>query len=160
MASGRPSDAVRVPIRRGNPRDAERLRELTFAAKAHWGYATRRVREWTIGLDFSTESARWEELYVAEVEGHIVAWVALVPKGDTCLLNDLWVEPGWIGRGIGTKLFRFAAERARRLGARTMEWGAEPNSVGFYEKMGGRRLRDHISEWGRITPYMGMDLDA
>jgi GNAT superfamily N-acetyltransferase len=155
-----PPSEGQVRIRRGDRRDAERLRELTHASKAYWGYDARRVRDWTGGLDFSAGSPRWEELYVAEIVGRIVGWVALVPKGETCLLNDLWVEPGWIHRGIGARLFRFATARAHRLGARKMEWGAEPNSVGFYEKMGGRRLRDHVSEWGRITPYMGMDLEA
>src|SRR5918911_1241018 len=66
-----------------------------------------------------------------------------------CVLEDLGVEPGWMARGIGARLFRVAADRARELGAHTMEWGAEPNAVGFYEKVGGRHLRIQVSEWGR-----------
>ena len=32
-----------------------------------------------------------------------------------------------------------------------MEWEAEPNALGFYERMGGRYLRDSDprSKWGR-----------
>lgn len=149
----------RVHIRRGDPSEGERLRELTFASKAHWGYDAQRVRDWVDGLDFSPRSPRWQELYVAEVDGRVVAWAALVPQGETCLLDDLWVEPAWLGRGIGKELFRFAAERAREHGARTMEWGAEPYAVGFYEKMGGRQIGDHVSAWGRLTPYMSVDLE-
>jgi hypothetical protein len=34
-----------------------------------------------------------------------------------------------------------------------------PSAVGFYEKMGGRYLRDSApSEWGRVLPVMGVDL--
>jgi GNAT superfamily N-acetyltransferase len=73
------------------------------------------------------------------------------------VLDDLWVEPGAMGGGIGTGLFRFAAERARELGARTMEWEAEPNAIGFYERMGGRYVRDsEPSEFGRILPVMAI----
>jgi GNAT superfamily N-acetyltransferase len=61
-------------------------------------------------------------------------------------------------RGLGTRLFALAASRARELGARWLEWGAEPNSVGFYEKVGGRRLRDEVTEWGRLAPWMGLEL--
>ena len=44
------------------------------------------------------------------------------------------------------------------LGAKRLEWGAEPNSVGFYEKVGGRKLRDEVTEWGRLAPWMGLEL--
>jgi hypothetical protein len=40
-----------------------------------------------------------------------------------------------------------------------MEWEAEPNALGFYERMGGRYLRDsEPSAWGRLIPVMGVDL--
>ena len=74
-------------------------------------------------------------------------------------LDDLWVEPEWIGKGIGSLLFRHAVERARRLGGKRLEWEAEPNAVGFYENLGGRYLRDsEPSVWGRVIPVMGVDL--
>lgn len=109
--------------------------------------------------DFSPGALRVKELYVAEVEGRAVAFAALLPKGDAWWLDDLWVEPQWIGKGIGSRLFHVCAQRASRLGATRLEWEAEPNAVGFYEKMGGRRLRDgEPSVWGRVNPVMGIEL--
>ena len=96
---------------------------------------------------------------MAESENAAIAWMALDPKGDLVWLADVWVDPPWIGKGIGSLLFSHALERARRLGGTRMEWEAEPNSVGFYEKVGGRYLRDgEPSEWGRTLPVMGIDL--
>ena len=135
--------------------DHERLRELTFESKAHWGYDRDFVRRWASGLDFGGDQERW----VAELDGEIVAWAALVlPSDGVAVLDDLWVDPAAIGRGLGSKLFRRVADRARELGAKQLEWGAEPNAVGFYEKVGGRKLRDHVTEWGRVAPWMGLDL--
>jgi GNAT superfamily N-acetyltransferase len=135
--------------------DEGRLRELTFESKAHWGYDREFVRGWADGLEFPTTCERW----VAEEDSAIVAWAGLTPPRDSvAILDDLWVDPACLGRGVGTRLFRVAAERARELGAERMEWGAEPNAVGFYERVGGRFLRDHVSEWGRPTPWMGLDL--
>ena len=69
------------------------------------------------------------------------------------------MEPEWIAKGIGSLLFRHAVERAIRLGGKQLEWEAEPNAVGFYEKLGGRYLRDsEPSLWGRVIPVMGIDL--
>jgi GNAT superfamily N-acetyltransferase len=103
--------------------DTERLREIAFSAKAHWGYDTEQVRAWADGIDFDDG----RELIV---EGD-VAWASIVPKGDVCVLEDLWVDPPAMGRGVGARLFRRAAERAREHGATLLEWEAEPNAVGF-----------------------------
>ncbi len=48
-----------------------------------------------------------------------------------------------------------AGAAARR---HTLEWEAELNAVGFYERMGGRYLREQIGDWGRPLPVMGIDL--
>jgi GNAT superfamily N-acetyltransferase len=142
-------------LRPAAPDDYERVRELTFESKAHWGYDRDFVRRWADGRGFEDDEERW----VLELDGAIVAWVGLVPPADgVAVLDDLWVDPAAIGRGLGSRLFRLAADRARELGAERLEWGAEPNAVGFYEKLGGRKLRDHVTEWGRLAPWMGLEL--
>jgi GNAT superfamily N-acetyltransferase len=144
-----------VEIRAASAADAERLRDIARAAKAYWGYNEARVRAWAAALPLPPDAERW----VAETGGEIVAWAEIEPpRGGTCTLHDLWVEPAWMRRGIGTRLFAVAAERARELGARRLEWGTEPNAVGFYERMGARRLCEHPGAWGRVVPVMGLEL--
>jgi GNAT superfamily N-acetyltransferase len=148
-----------VRIRAARQDEGERLREIAEAAKGHWGYDPDVVRRWAAAGDFSPEGLREKEVLVAEADGRAIAWAALMPRGEVVWLDDMWVEPPWIGKGIGSLLFRRSVERARGLGARTMEWEAEPNAVGFYEKLGGRYLRDsEPSEWDRVLPVMGVDL--
>jgi GNAT superfamily N-acetyltransferase len=142
-------------VRPVEPADHERLRDLTFESKAHWGYERAYVRDWADGLTFAGDEERW----AAEVDGELVAWAGLVPPVDgIAVLDDLWVDPRWMGRGLGSRLFRRAADRAQELGAQRLEWGAEPNALGFYEKMGGRFLRKHVTEWGREGDWYGMEL--
>ncbi len=144
-----------IAVRAVEPADHERLRDLKFESKAHWGYDRAFVRDWADGLTFASRQERW----TAEVAGELVAWAGLVPPVEgVAVLDDLWVDPPWMGRGIGGRLFRLAADRARELGARRLEWGAERNALGFYEKMGGRCLRAHVTEWGRDGQWWGMDL--
>ncbi len=146
-------------IRPARPDEVERLREIAIAAKTYWGYDVDRVRDWAAAGDFSAEGLRRHEVFVAEVNDHVVGWGSLIPKGEVCWLEDLWIDPPSIGTGIGSRLFRHGAGVARQLGATRMEWEAEPNAVGFYEKMGGRYLRDsNPSEWGRVLQVMGVDL--
>ena len=142
-------------VRPATEDDHERLRELTFESKAHWGYEHDLVRSWTDGLDFGSAQERW----VAEADGAIVAWAGLVPPANgVAVLDDLWVDPSSMGCGLGSRLFRLAADRARELGAKRLEWGAERNALGFYQKMGGNFLRTHVTEWGREGQWWGMEL--
>jgi GNAT superfamily N-acetyltransferase len=147
-------------IRRARPGEGERLREIAIAAKAYWGYELERVVEWANGGDYSDEGLRTRDVYVAELEGRAVAWAALVRKSDVdSWLDDLWVEPDAIGRGVGTALFRHVTERAKELGATRLVWEAEPNAVGFYEKLGARPTGyENLGSWGGKIPVLELDL--
>jgi GNAT superfamily N-acetyltransferase len=150
---------VGVVIRAGTERDVPRLREIAVEAKAHWGYDRRQVEEWALAGDFDRESLRAREVYVAEADGEMVGWASLIPRGGVGWLEDLWIDPPWIGRGVGRRLFEHVAARARELGARRLEWEAEPNAHGFYERMGATYVRDsEVTEWGRVLDVLGVEL--
>jgi GNAT superfamily N-acetyltransferase len=148
-----------IRIRDGHRADFGRLREIAVDSKAHWGYDRGLVEEWAGGGDFEPESLGKRLVYVAEADGEPVGWASLVPRGEVGWLEDLWIEPAWIGRGVGRMLFEHVKERARSLGAARLEWEAEPNARGFYERMGGSYVRDsEVTEWGRVLEVLGVDL--
>lgn len=144
-------------IRAATAADGERLREIAAAAKGHWGYPAALVLPWAAAYDFSAATLASRELFVAVLERRPVAWAGLLPPvDDVALLDDLWVEPASMGGGIGRALFRKAVRRAGELGAVSMEWETEPNAAGFYERMGGRRVGERVSEWGRPLAVMSV----
>ena len=148
-----------IRIREGTEPDFERLRAIAVEAKAHWGYDRALVEEWAQAGDFEPKSLRARLLYVAEVEGAPVGWAALIPRGEVGWLEDLWIEPAWIGQGLGRALFEHVAAEARRRGARRLEWEAEPNAHGFYEHLGGAYVRDsEETEWGRVLQVLAVEL--
>ena len=103
-------------IRPARPEDAQRLREIAAAAKGHWGYDEELVRSWAATIELE------DELEVAEEDGAIVSWSALLRGADGVhVLEDLWVAPPWTRRGIGSELFRRAVTRARARGASALE---------------------------------------
>lgn len=144
-------------IRAATAADGERLREIAVAAKGHWGYPPSRVLEWAAAYDFSAAALASREVLVAVSGGRPVAWAGLLaPVDDVALLDDLWVEPPSMGGGIGRALFQEAVRRAGELGATSVEWETEPNAIGFYERMSGRRLGERVSEWGRPLAVMSV----
>jgi len=85
-------------IREGRREEFERLREIAIAAKAHWGYELSLVEDWAAAGDFEPESLSKRLIYVAESQGEPIGWAALIPRGEVGWLEDLWIEPNWIGR--------------------------------------------------------------
>jgi GNAT superfamily N-acetyltransferase len=158
-AEPRSQSTAEVAIRPARDADEERLREIAAASKGHWGYDPDRVRAWAERLDVLPNATTRREVFVAEIAGAVLAFAALLPEGERCVLDELWVDPGAMRRGIGTRLLERVADRARELGASRLEWESEPNAVGFYEKAGARHTgATELSSWGRRLPVMALRL--
>jgi GNAT superfamily N-acetyltransferase len=97
---------------------------------------------------------------VLEADGTRIGWHRVRFDGDRAELEDLWVEPAFIGHGHGRTLFEHAVAVARRGGANRLEWDAEPFATGFYTIMGGREFARSPSAVvpGRTLPRMRLRL--
>jgi len=157
----KPTVDVNVLLRRARDDEGARLKEIAIEAKAHWGYEREAVVEWASHGDFTPDRLRELTVFVAEADGRAIGWASLIPRDEVWWLEDLWIDPEWIGRGVGTQLFRHASDHAARLGAARLEWEAEPNAIGFYERLGAEYVRDSgVTEFGRQLPVMGTDVRA
>ncbi len=157
MAADRENSVAEVVIRPPATPELDVLRRIAEEGKRYWGYDSDLVDEWAALGDFSPEVFASKRVNVAEVNGVVVAWSSLIFRGEMCWLDDLWVAPPWIMKGIGARLFARAAREAVAAGATRMEWEAEPLAVGFYERMGGRYLRESEPSvlWGTDTSHYG-----
>jgi predicted amidohydrolase/GNAT superfamily N-acetyltransferase len=150
-----------VSIRPAAANELDRLRDIAADGKRFWGYDPDLVEQWVALGDFTPEVFAAKDVFVAVAAEEIIAWSSVILKGDLCWLDDLWVAPAWIRHGIGRRLFEHAVRYAKSAGATAMEWEAEPFAVAFYEKMGGRHLRDSelSAIWNRTLPVMGLTFE-
>ncbi len=90
-----------------------------------------------------------------------MGWHRVTFHGPRAELEDLWLEPGFIGQGHGRTLFEHAVGIARGAGAQRIEWDAEPYAQGFYEAMGGVEIgrTPSAAEAGRTLPRMRLALE-
>ncbi|MFQ5955797.1 MAG: GNAT family N-acetyltransferase, partial [Kiloniellales bacterium] len=89
----------------------------------------------------------------------VVGVASLSRDGDEAELENLWVLPGFIGRGIGKVLFEHVAATARRQGCSRLRIVSDPNARAFYERMGARIDGDVPSRpEGRRLPCLIYDL--
>lgn len=150
-----------MKIRRALPEEADRLSHIALSAKRHWGYPQRWMEIWRPQLTFSSEYLNENESWVAEVENQPIAFYTLRDKDKNAWIEDLWVLPEYIGQGIGKELFLNATSRARQMGYKTLQLEADPNALGFYEKMGMSKISERHTEVDgqpRILPIMEITL--
>jgi ribosomal protein S18 acetylase RimI-like enzyme len=127
-------------IVRARPEDAKRLTDIAFAAKRHWRYPERWMESWRDLLTILPEFITNHETHAALLDQRMVGFYALGVAGRKMDLQHLWVLPEVMGQGIGRSLFMHALQRAHECGCREVEIESDPNSEGFYQRMGARRV--------------------
>ena len=150
-----------ISIRRVLPEEAKVLSQIALSAKAHWGYPKRWMEIWTPLLTYSAEYFVANECWAAVLDNIPIGFYTLQEKRGNAWIEDLWVLPEYIGQGVGRQLFLDAISRARQRGYKTLQLEADPNAVGFYEKMGMHQVGERPSEvdgQARVLPIMQMYL--
>jgi len=134
-----------VNITAAVPSEADALTEIAIAAKAHWGYPAQWMARWRPILTVTPSFIASHETYTARTSERIIGFTALRRAGGILHLEDLFVLPSEMGRGVGRALFRHAQRRARELGFASIEVQSDPNAAGFYERMGAERIGTNLT---------------
>lgn len=134
--------------------------ELCLRSKAHWGYDSDFMQACRKELTLKTEDLTTSLVTLALSNETIVGVAQLSLAVREAELDKLFVEPRWIGHGIGRVLFDWSIQNARKIGARTMRVTADPDAVPFYEKMGFERFGEEPSGSipGRVLPVFRLQL--
>jgi predicted GNAT family N-acyltransferase len=104
-----------------------------------------------LGLGFSKEELDKEKnnLHIAayEDDDRMLGCCMLVEEGpQTVRLRQMAVMNDLQGKGIGKALMQFAENLARDRGYKRITMHARKNSLGFYEKMGYKRVGKEFEE--------------
>jgi GNAT superfamily N-acetyltransferase len=99
------------------------------------------------------DALRDHDIWVLESVGVIVGVIELVDRGDHLWIENVAIQPGWQGRGLGRRLLVHAEDEARRLGRG--EVGLLTNeryvaNIAMYTRYGYRETHRE--------PHLGTDL--
>ncbi|MBN2118008.1 MAG: GNAT family N-acetyltransferase [Anaerolineales bacterium] len=153
---------MNLQILRAAPEQANELSRIALAAKAHWGYPKHWLEIWAPQLTFRPAYFEENEGWVAILNEKPIGFYTLQEANGNASIENLWVLPEFIGKGVGKTLFLHAVERSRQRGYETLQLEADPNAVGFYEKMGmhkiGEQRYPEMDCQPRSLPIMEMKL--
>ncbi len=125
-------------------------------SKAYWGYDLdflEQCRE-ILRLDENLVAAGLSQ--VALVDDRLGGVVEISVEHHRAELELIFVHPDWMKRGIGNRLYDWAAHEARTRRCTEMHILSDPNARGFYESKGARfqlmAASDAIA--GRMLPRL------
>ncbi|HMM80861.1 MAG TPA: GNAT family N-acetyltransferase [Pyrinomonadaceae bacterium] len=137
---------VHIHIRPADAADAVRLSEIAFAAKAYWKYPAEWLEKWRTQLTIAERDIEDDTVVKLTVGVEIAGFYMLREDAGKLWLEHLWVEPRFIGRGLGRKLFEHAVENAGETTFAAIYIESDPNAEGFYAAMGAERVGESRSE--------------
>jgi GNAT superfamily N-acetyltransferase len=147
-------------IRHALPGEAAALTDLALRSKAHWGYDEEFLESCRADLTLAPGYIAASPVFVLEEDGARAGFYGLLGSLPAARLEYLFVEPAWIGRGFGERLWRHAVETATAAGFTELEIESDPGAEGFYLAMGARRIGEaaSLARPGRKLPILCMHL--
>lgn len=146
-----------IKLRPATSEEAPLLSVLATASKAYWGYSDAFMAacrdELTVAAADITKGDN--NHIVAEADGAIAGFYGLAPlSAELVELDMLFVEPGYIGQGVGRTLIEHALDKVTRRGYKKLVIQGDPNARRFYIAAGGREVgeKESASIPGRFLP--------
>ena len=146
-------------IRRARADEAGAIRDLITRSMAHWPHPPEYLEQAVELMSLSAEDVRRDEAWVVERDGTVVGFYRISREGEVAEIEELHLEPAFIGRGLGRRMFEHAVERARAIGASGLEWSTDEYALGFYRAVGGTEIGTSPSGIAGDPPLTRMRLD-
>jgi GNAT superfamily N-acetyltransferase len=135
-----------IPIRRADLADSAALNALVQGSTAYDGI----YRAILDGYRISDVQIARDQIFVAELNAHIVGFYSLIVAHDESELDLLFVSDAAQGHGVGSALMTHLNAIAASLGIEVVRIVSHPLSLGFYLKIGAR-LEGVVPPRGRVT---------
>ena len=129
-----PMAAVRV--RQAEQADASALGELFRRSSLSNAGDRASLLAHPDALEFSYEAVKEHCVRVAVVDDRIVGFATVVATGRVGELEDLFVDPDWMRRGVGRALVVDAIDKARDQGLSRINVTANEHALVFYKNVG------------------------
>jgi ribosomal protein S18 acetylase RimI-like enzyme len=142
-------------------KDADELTEITKISKAHWNYSEEQLKQWESDLTITEKYISENRVFKFLKGEKIIAYYSLFPPVNQRIqLDNLFVLPEDIGKGIGNMLLNDAIKASAKSKCKEIWLEADPNAESFYLKNGFKIIgRKESSISGRFLPVMQKLID-
>lgn len=130
------------------------LNHLLKISKGHWGYEDKFcqefVDEWGLTEDYFANSI----LYKVVDEHKLIGIIGLSMKENKPYLDYFFLQPEYIGKGLGRKMWHKVIQICKQQGWHSFELYSDPNAEPIYHSLGATTIGAYESFPGRKVPLM------
>jgi N-acetylglutamate synthase-like GNAT family acetyltransferase len=93
---------------------------------------------WKIDLEITKDYILQNKVVkVFDAENFIGFFAVIADKENNAVIDHFWIKPEMIKQNYGREIFSYVTKYISSSGYKRLTLIAEPNTKGFYEKMGG-----------------------
>jgi len=148
-----------MKIEKATNEDAKELTELTILSKSYWDYSEQQIEAWKNDLTITEPYIVEKEIFKLIYENKIIGYYSFFKSNNSDLkLDNLFVTPIYIGKGIGKKLMLDFFKRILVTDFEKVILDADPNAEKFYLNIGFEVIgKLETSIKNRYLPIMEMN---
>lgn len=147
-------------IKRAHKNDSPKISEVCFLSKAYWGYSKEQMERWRDDLTIDPGYIQKNEVFVLVNEDEIIGFYSYFEdKNKSVMLDNVFLLPAFIGKGLGRFLMDDFILRVKNEGYLSIILHADPHATNFYSKYGFNIIgKKQTSIEGRYMPIMELSL--
>ena len=141
--------------------DHEILTEITKKSKAFWGYSEEQIQIWSPFLTVTQQYIENNSVYKLSIEDKIIGYYSFLNEEESIVkLDNLFVLPEFIGKGVGRLLMEHFFLSLDKINIHKIILHSEPNAEQFYAKLGFIKTGEiETSIKDRYMPLMELELN-
>ena len=151
-----------MTIEKAKSTDGNELTELTLRSKSHWNYSKEQIDKWKKDLTVTSSYIDEKEVYKLISNDTVIGYYSYYGLNDKEVkLENLFIEPRYIGKNYGRLLMSDFIKRATKMGFDKVILDADPNAEKFYSNLGFRmigKLKTSIKN--RFLPIMELHIKS
>ena len=123
--------------------DAQLLTKTANDSKRYWNYSDEQMSLWKEDLKVDADYISNNIVYKVFNENSFVGFYALkFDNKENCYeVDHLWLRTDNINKGFGRQIFEHIISQLTSSDQTRFFLIAEPNAVGFYQKMNGKKIK-------------------
>ena len=146
-----------MTIEKARKKDARILTDLTIRSKSYWDYSAEQIMSWKDDLTITTAYIDKNEVYKLTNKHNIIIgyYSYIILNNAVIKLDNLFIDPPYIGHDYGTLLMNDFLKRIKSLKFEKITLDADPNAEKFYHKFGFKtvgKLKSTVEN--RFLPIM------
>lgn len=134
------SNPTAITVRKAKVSETKFLSGLAMRSKSYWPYPAEYLEKCIDVLHLTDEDILSWPVFVAEQFDEVLGFFALKKINGENQLDHLWIDPRYIGKGIGKILFNSSILEAKKMEWHQFKIAADPYAEKFYLKMGAIKI--------------------